>query len=337
MVEPLGVGGDMTDKGMVLEAAGTDILGSGKGSGVCHQERFSQNSDGWTVVKEGQAEVLFPSLNDVFYNPVQEFNRDLSTAVIQAHASQQLDVVDLEAGDVCEEGITVLEALAASGLRSIRFAKEIKGLKSVVANDWSKQATESIRRNVDHNKVDKIVTPHNGDASLLMYQHRQPKSRFNVIDLDPYGSPTPFLDSAVQAVTDGGLLCVTATDMAVLCGNSPETCYTKYGAIALKTRSCHEFALRILLQCLESHANRYGRFIEPLLSLSIDFYCRVFVRVYGVRESSVPASRETYQSEARTRTSGKSDQSAIRTGTSGEIDQSEARTDQVQFTYRSSR
>merc|ERR1712013_831689 len=155
MVEPLGIGGGMSDKEMVVEAAATHILGSGKGNGVCHQERFIQNSEGWTVVKEGQAEVLFPSLNDVFYNPVQEFNRDLSTAVIQAHA--------------------------ASGLRSIRFAKEIKGVKSIVANDWSKQATESIRRNVDHNKVDKIVSPHNGDASLLMYQHRQPKSRFNVI------------------------------------------------------------------------------------------------------------------------------------------------------------
>merc|ERR1719309_1142249 len=279
MVEPLGVGGDMTDKGMVLEAAGSDIPGSGKGSGVCYQERFSQNSDGWTVVKEGQAEVLFPSLNDVFYNPVQEFNRDLSTAVIQAHAAQHLDVVDLKAGDVCEEGITVLEALAASGLRSIRFAKEITGLKSIVANDWSKQATESIRRNVEHNKVENLVRPNNGDASMLMYQHKQPNSRFDVIDLDPYGSPTPFLDAAVQSVSDGGLLCVTATDMAVLCGNSPETCYTKYGAISLKTRSCHEFGIRIVLQSLESHANRHGRYIEPLISLSIDFYVRVFVRV----------------------------------------------------------
>merc|ERR1712002_388821 len=182
-----GIGADIVDKEVISEAAGRGMGEVQKGVGVCHQERFSQNSEGWTVVKEGQAEVLFPSLNDVFYNPVQEFNRDLSTAVIQAHAAQQLDVVDLEAGDVCEQGITVLEALAASGLRSIRFAKEIKGLKSVVVNDWSKQATESIRRNVDHNKVEKIVTPHNGDASLLMYQHRQPKSRFNVIDLDPYG------------------------------------------------------------------------------------------------------------------------------------------------------
>ena len=36
---------------------------------------------------------------------------------------------------------------------------------------------------------------------------------------------------------------------------------------------------RILLQCLEAHATRYGRYIQPLLSLSIDFYARVFVRV----------------------------------------------------------
>ena len=102
---------------------------------------------------------------------------------------------------------------------------------------------------------------------------RRPEQRFHVIDLDPYGSPTPFLDSAVQvfelnhsnifvstclfqAVAEGGLLCVTATDMAVLAGNSPETCHAKYGAVSLKTKSCHEFALRILLKCIESHANR---------------------------------------------------------------------------------
>ena len=34
------------------------------------------------------------------------------------------------------------------------------------------------------------------------------------MDLDPYGTPAQFLDSAVQAVSEGGLLMVTATDMA---------------------------------------------------------------------------------------------------------------------------
>ena len=38
-----------------------------------------------------------------------------------------------------------------------------------------------------------------------------------------------------------GLLLVTCTDMGVLCGNSPDTCYAKYGATSLKTKACHEF------------------------------------------------------------------------------------------------
>lgn len=114
---------------------------------------------------------------------------------------------------------------------------------------------------------------------MLMYQHRQEK-QFDVIDLDPYGCPSIFLDSAVQSVKKGGLLLVTATDMAVLAGNSPETCHCKYGAVSLKMKCCHEMAVRILLQCIESHANRYGKYIVPLLSLSADFYIRVFVRVY---------------------------------------------------------
>merc|ERR550519_7240 len=50
---------------------------------VCHPQRFRENENGWWVVKEGQAEILFPSEKDVFYNPVQEFNRDLTIAVIK--------------------------------------------------------------------------------------------------------------------------------------------------------------------------------------------------------------------------------------------------------------
>ncbi len=38
-----------------------------------------------------------------------------------------------------------------------------------------------------------------------MYGHRRAENRFHVIDLDPYGSPTPFLDAAVQSVADGGM------------------------------------------------------------------------------------------------------------------------------------
>lgn len=38
-------------------------------------------------------------------------------------------------------------------------------------------------------------------------------------------------------------------------------------------------ALRIILHSLDQRANVYQRYIEPLLSISVDFYIRVFVRV----------------------------------------------------------
>lgn len=74
-----------------------------------------------------------------------------------------------------------------------------------------------------------------------MYNHRHPtSSRFDAIDLDPYGSASTFLDSAVQAVADGGILLVTCTDMGVLCGNHSEACFAKYGSMSLKAKFCHE-------------------------------------------------------------------------------------------------
>lgn len=60
-------------------------------------------------------------------------------------------------------------------------------------------------------------------SSALMYNHRAEKDRVDVVDLDPYGTAAPFIDPAVQCVNDGGLLCVTCTDLAVLATtNYPE-------------------------------------------------------------------------------------------------------------------
>ena len=47
-----------------------------------------------------------------------------------------------------------------------------------------------------------------------MYQHKR-KAQFECVDIDPYGTPSPFIDAAVQCVADGGLLMVTATDMVI--------------------------------------------------------------------------------------------------------------------------
>ncbi|KAH7926309.1 N2,N2-dimethylguanosine tRNA methyltransferase [Leucogyrophana mollusca] len=200
----------------------------------------------------------------------------------------------------------LLEALSATGLRSIRYAKEIPLVRYVIANDLSASATAAMKRNVDLNglgpapdSTEEMVPPdektptrishgltlgkvriNEGDACALMYNHRTEKTRVDVVDLDPYGTAAPFIDAAVQAVNDGGLLCVTCTDLSVLATtNYPEKCYSNYGGVPVKAEYCHEAALRLVLNTLSTSAGRYGRYIQPLLSLSIDFYVRLFVRI----------------------------------------------------------
>lgn len=165
-------------------------------------------------------------------------------------------------------------------MRSIRYAKEIPRIGSVIANDNSESALKNIKENIKYNNIDHLVIPSCDDASLLMYKHKSFQTQFHVIDLDPYGSPSSFLDAAVQCISNGGLLMVTCTDMPTLCGLERNACHARYGSVSLRISSCHEMALRILLRSIELQANRYGYHIVPLLSVSADFYIRVFVKVY---------------------------------------------------------
>lgn len=228
-------------------------------------------AEGFQEICEGQAKVLFPSNNEVFYNPVQEFNRDLSCAVIQQYVrirqreahekelkregqrtadamGEATAAIEREGDEKCDDdapkkGISVFEALSATGLRSIRYFKEIDGLDHVVANDVSADAVVSIERNIRHNGMDPVsqVIPNHDDAIMALHKRAEPKrTRYDVIDLDPYGAPTPFLDAAIRSIADGGLLAVTCTDMAVLAGNHGETCFAKYGSYPLKGKFCHE-------------------------------------------------------------------------------------------------
>ncbi|KAK6928070.1 tRNA methyltransferase, Trm1 [Dillenia turbinata] len=293
----------------------------------------------FSIIKEGEAEILMHAKNEVFYNKTQVNNRDISIAVLRAYISKrqqeheamlskrmkstekiseknssepveeegktesvahdeksngECEMTDQEEPcNITEEPIKiadgkargelksprVLEALSASGLRALRYVREIEGIGQVVALDNDKASVEACRRNIRFNGsvACSKVESHLADARVYMLTH--PKE-FDVVDLDPYGSPSVFLDSAVQSVVDGGMLMCTATDMAVLCGGNGEVCYSKYGSYPLRGKYCHEMALRILLASIESHANRYKRYTVPVLSVQMDFYVRVFVRVY---------------------------------------------------------
>lgn len=111
--------------------------------------------------------------------------------------------------------------------------------------------------------------------------------KYHVIDLDPYGTAGPFLDAAVEAVHDGGMICVTCTDAGVFASSGYlEKTYALYGGLPIKGNHSHEGGLRLILHAIATTAARYGKSIEPLLSLSIDFYARVFVRIHKSAEDT---------------------------------------------------
>lgn len=188
---------------------------------------------------------------------------------------------------------TILDALSATGLRALRYAHEIPFTTLVTANDLLAAATKMIDMNVKHNKLEGKIKSVTGNALTHMYSligescenergQKIQSRKYDVIDLDPYGTAAPFLDAAVQSVRDdGGLLCVTCTDAGVWASNGyPEKAYSLYGGIPIKGMHSHEGGLRLILNSIATSAARYGLAMEPLLSLSIDFYARVFVRIH---------------------------------------------------------
>lgn len=300
-------------------------------------------------IVEGQAHMYYKVKDDnsqeVFYNPVQVQNRDLSILMISLFAERRAkrvaekllkraqrqkkndpSIADKTLDDFLPKvklpGIRILDALAASGLRSIRYLKECyvskKFLKAsasttgescsddgngnnkdksfigeIVVNDLDPAAVEQAHENIKFNEADlTIIKPHCGDALDLMYKSRAvSEKKFDVIDLDPYGSAAPFIDAAVQAVSNGGMLCVTCTDMVVLGGSHPETCFGRYRSMPMPNgRYLQELALRILLQTIEAKANSYGRTIRPILSVGMAFYVRVFVEIHDDKAAVVKSS-----------------------------------------------
>jgi tRNA (guanine26-N2/guanine27-N2)-dimethyltransferase len=351
---------------------------------------IEHNGQRYTTIKEGLAHILVPIKagddskttedseggQSVFYNPIQQFNRDLTVLTLKAYGKEKLqekeiarqdknsrfaekkrkrreekndnrpaklqkteaeeesaEVAAQEPADAALEvkaasealpdpepippnereagsqlsgqngheenkkphQFTILDALSATGLRALRYAHEIPFLTSVTSNDLLATAVESIKLNVQHNKLEDKIKVSKDDALAHMYSvvisdlrrrdHRGrvfKSDKYDVVDLDPYGTAAPFLDAAVQAVRDdGGLLCVTCTDAGVWASNGyPEKAFALYGGIPMKGgMQSHEGGLRLILHAIESSAARYGLAIEPLLSLSIDFYLRVFVRI----------------------------------------------------------
>ena len=200
------------------------------------------------MIVEGKAKIV---VDGVFYNPRMKFCRDLDMLVFST----------LE----CSE---MLDALAASGVRGIRAMLEAD--YTVTFNDRDPKAVEVIRKNLELNGLEAEVCCK--EASLLMRERK-----FEHIDLDPFGSPAHFIDSACFSARK--YLSVTATDTSALCGSATGSGLKKYAAFAIKTDTYHETGLRMLIGYVVREATKYEKVALPLISWAKEHYYRVHFRI----------------------------------------------------------
>ncbi|MFB6202775.1 MAG: tRNA (guanine(26)-N(2))-dimethyltransferase [Halorhabdus sp.] len=222
-------------------------------------------------VTEGQVTVDVPEQSgdgvgeDVFFNPVQELNRDLTVATIRAYR----DRIDGRGEHPVE---TYLDATAASGIRGVRAAAN--DFEATLC-DVDSDAVERCRTNLAGNDLDGDVVHRN--AKALMHEQQ-----FDIVDLDPFGTPIPFADAAVQSASR--LLAVTATDLAPLCGAHFNSGVRSYSAVPRNTEYHAEMGVRILLGALVRTAARYDVAAEPMLTHATDHYVRTYLEFdYGAQ------------------------------------------------------
>ena len=151
----------------------------------------------------------------VFYNPVMRLNRDLSVLLLKT---------------LKKKDMRILLPLAASGVRGMRFSKELpkQSIKKINFNDNMDNYEQKLRKQLKKNNLlsDKKITITNTDANLFMLEHLGA----DYIDIDPFGPPIQFLDAAVKALSRNSILAVTATDTGALAGTFPKACKRKYWA-----------------------------------------------------------------------------------------------------------
>lgn len=179
--------------------------------------------------KEGSVEVYVPdpsyynisSSMPVFFNPRAKVSRDVSVLFLSAL-----------------KPASILDGMAGTGIRGIRYAVE-SGIKDVYFNDINPAAVNLIKDNCRLNGVDAVV--YNEDINVLTRKHS-----FLSIDLDPFGSPSPFIHNIAFSIPSKGYVLVTATDTSPLSGHSPLSAVRKYHTLVKKVEWSKEYAVRVL-------------------------------------------------------------------------------------------
>ncbi len=225
------------------------------------------------VVYEGKAKILIPrrelflredgvyepAWSPVFYNPQAVIGRDVTTLTLHLwFKNKDFFFVDL---------------LAGTGVRGIRIALETNGYG--ILNDVDPIAYKYCVRNVELNMIGDKLDVFMDEANSLMNSFTFSGIPIDYIDVDPYGSPIPFIEPVFKPLAKKALLGVSATDTASLtCSYKKKTLY-RYNVECIETDFDKELGLRILLYSITHRGASLCVAVKPLISIYYKHYYRI--------------------------------------------------------------
>lgn len=223
-------------------------------------------------IVEGRAKLrLPPEPRGVFYNPKMSINRDLAMLFVSSYFSASKEV-------------RLCDPMTGSGVRAVRYILETRNVKHIVASDRDSLAANLARAVILLNGLEDRVSVVHSDAHALLANYVT--DRFDIIDLDPFGSPAPFFESALRSTASGGVIAATATDMGPLSGARPKACIRKYGVSPVRAEFDKELAVRTLACCLAITAAKLEIGITVVFSHATDHYARVYAAVSKGRKAA---------------------------------------------------
>ena len=208
-------------------------------------------TEGSTKFNAYTADVVSKQMT-VFYNPEKEFDRTLSVQVIKALKPKN-----------------ALDLLSASGARGLRLMNEA-GVP-VTFNDLNPSAVKLVKENLELNNLNAEV--HNKEGNELLYSLNK---YYDFIDLDPFGSPNPFLESCIKFISRHGCLAVTATDTAALNGARPKAVNRKYHSLVTRHPFMKETGLRVLIKHVIEKGTEQEMALTPVLAHCTKHYYRAY-------------------------------------------------------------
>lgn len=145
--------------------------------------------------------------------------------------------------------------------------------------DFNSEALRLAQRAAALNGVKRKCEFSVSETCSYLYSRFGRDQKFDYVDVDPFGTPVRQLQASLSATEDGGILSITATDTAVLCGVYPKVSVRRYGASPLNNQFHHETAVRILLGSLARLGGPLDTGVESVVAHSTRHYLRVFARV----------------------------------------------------------